>query len=202
MQLRFTKDLINDIITTNVKISDQLRLYKIFDEQDAILGQFYFYHKEQYITFQEKEIAVETTSKILKKSQHLLVDKSDGKQIGQCELYKTGLSTSEYFLFNQFLLKIGDKTYILERQKPEAKRNFFKIETWGHFKFRLYSKASQEYAEYSLKMDIPAWNRPSYKYINFTGTIETNMTDIFPILSAFYLFEIEFDNEDAKYNSD
>jgi hypothetical protein len=200
MQLRFTKDLVNDIMTTDVKITDQLRLYKIFDEQDVILGQFFFYHTEQYLTFANKEIAVETTSRILKKSQHILVDKSDGQQIGQYELYKTGLSTSEYFIFNQFLLKIDDKTYILERQKPDAKRNFFKIETWGHFKFRLYSKASQEYAEYSLKMDIPAWNRPSHKYINFTGTIETNMTDIFPILSAFYLFEIKFDNEDAKYS--
>ncbi|MBO9561486.1 MAG: hypothetical protein J7621_01885 [Niastella sp.] len=201
MQLRFTKDLINDIITTDVKISDQLRLYKIFDEHDAVLGQFFFHHTEQYLIFANKEIVVETTSRILKKSQHLLIDKSDGKQIGQYELYKTGLATSEYFIFNQFLIKIGDKTYILERQKPEAKRNFFKMETWGHFKFRLYPKTGGEYAEYSLKMDIPSLSKINYtKYRHFTGTIEANMTDVFPILSAFYLFEIEFDNEDAKYS--
>jgi hypothetical protein len=198
MNLQFSKEVTNNNNTTAVKRSDHLRLYKVFDEDKTVVGQFFFYHREQFLTFSNKKIAVEVISAFFKKSKHLLVDKSDSKQIGQYEVYSNALFPWDFTL-NNSLIKIGDKAYNFLRLNPDIKPNVFKQETWGHFKFGIYPKVGQEFAEFSLKMDIPVWSKPNYtKYRPFTGQIETNFTDIFPILSAFYLFEIEFDKEDNK----
>lgn len=81
---------------------------------------------------------------------------------------------------------------------PEIRYTAFKQDTWGYFRFRLYAVKGNEFAEYSLKMDIPVWRTESFANIPFTGTIETNSQIMMAMLAALYLMEKEFEIEDNK----
>jgi hypothetical protein len=81
----------------------------------------------------------------------------------------------------------------------DIKHSFFKQETWGYFKFRLYANKGQEFYEYSLKMDIPVFCKSHFtNYRPFEGTIKSNSDNVFAILAGLYLMEMEFDFEDTK----
>jgi len=50
-------------------------------------------------------------------------------------------------------------------------------------------------------MDIPVISKPNYtNYRPFEGVIECNFDNLAVITLAFYLFELEFEAEDQKYD--
>lgn len=198
MNCKFSKELI-DTDPTN-RPSNQLRLYKISDDKDRLLGQFFYYPKEQIINFNDREISIEVVSKFLKKTKYFLVDKNDNRQVGEYEILGG-------FGINPFwkdvpsspigTIKLDNALFNFRRIPADIKYSFFRQETWGYFKFRLYAVKGQEFYEYSLKMDIPALSKPNYtKYRPFVGTIASNSDNIFAILAGLYLIEMEFDYED------
>ena len=200
MNFKFSKELI-DTDTTN-RPNKQVRLYKILDGKDQLLGQFFYYPKEQVIYFSDREISIEVVSKFFKKTKFFLVDKKDNNQVGEYEIFG-GFGVNHFWQdvpsSPTGTIKLGDALFNFRRIPSDIKFSFLKQETWGHFKFRLYAIKGQEFYEYNLKMDIPVWSKPHYtKYRPFVGTIESNSDNIFTILAGLYLMEVEFDFEDTK----
>ena len=129
-----------------------------------------------------------------------MIDKNSDRQIGHYRVNGHALLPIEFNSVDSWI-EVEEKKYKFRRLSVDVQSRFFKKESWGHFKFEIFQDYNNEHAEYSLKIDIPALSRPNYlKYRPFVGVIETNMTDILPILSSFYLTEIEFDKEDSKYD--
>ena len=85
MNFKFSKELI-DKDSTN-RPSKQLRLYKLLDERNQLLGQFFYNPKEQIINYDDREISIEVVSKFLKKTKYFLVDRKDNKQVGEYEIF-------------------------------------------------------------------------------------------------------------------
>ncbi len=200
MNFKFSKELI-DKDSTN-RPSKQLRLYKIWDDKNQLLGQFLYYPKEQVINFNNREISIEVVSKFLKKTKHFLVDKKDNKQVGEYEVFG-GFGVNHFWQdvpsSPTGTIKLGDTLFNFRTIPADIKYSFLKQETWGYFKFRLYATKGLEFYEYSLKMDIPVWSKPHYtKYGPFVGTIASNFDNVFAILAGLYLMEVEFDFEDTK----
>lgn len=200
MNFKFSKELIdNNPSSSHIT---QLRLYKILDEKDQLLGQFFYYPKEQIINFDDKEISIEVSSQFLKKTKHFLVDKKENKQVGEYEIYG-GFGVNHFWQdvpsSPTGTIKLADTVFNFRRIPPDIKYSFLNQETWGYFKFRLYAIYGQEFYEYSLKMDIPVWSKPhSIKYRPFIGTIESNSDNVFAILAGLLFMEVEFDFEDKK----
>jgi hypothetical protein len=200
VNFKFSKELIgND--TTN-RPNKQLRLYKILDDKDQVIGQFFNYPKEQIINFGDREISVEIVSKFLKKTKYFLVDKKDAKQLGEYEILG-GFGVNHFWQdvpsSPTGIITLGETVFNFRRIPADIKYSFFKQETWGYFKFRLYTIKGKEFYEYSLKMDIPVWSKSHYtKYRPFVGTIESNSDNVFAILAGLFLMEVEFDFEDTK----
>jgi hypothetical protein len=202
VKFTFSKELI-DIDTTN-KPHKQLRLYKVFDDKNQLIGQYHHYPKRQIINFEEKEISIEVISGFLKKRKHFLIDKKDKKQVGEFEI--TGGFGINYFWKDvpsspAGTIKYGNKLLNFRRIPTGINYSFLKPETREYFKFRLYATKGNEFYEYSLKIDFQARGKPyPVKYKPFSGTIESNSCDIFAILAGLYLMEMEFDFEDRKDN--
>jgi hypothetical protein len=200
VNFKFSKELI-DTGSTN-RPSEQLRLYKIVDDKDQLLGQFFYYPKEQIINFHNREISIEVVSKFLKKTKYFLVDRKDNNHVGEYEIFG-GFGVNRFWQdvpsSPTGTIKLGDTLFNFRRIPADTKYSFLKQETWGYFKFRLYAIKGQEFYEYSLKMDIPVWSKPHYtNYRPFTGTIVSNSDNIFAILAGLYLMEVEFNFEDTK----
>ena len=200
MNFKFSKELI-DSNPTN-RPNKQLRLYKLLDGKDQLIGQFFYYPREQIITFEDREISIEVVSTFLKKNKYFLVDKKDNEQVGEFEILGG-------FGINHFwqdvpssptgTVKLGDTLFNFRRIPADIKYSFLKQQTWGYFKFRLYAIKGKEFYEYSLKMDIPVLSKSHYtKYRPFVGIIVSNSDNIFAILAGLYLMEVEFDFEDTK----
>jgi hypothetical protein len=200
VNFKFSKELI-DKDSTN-RPSKQLRLYKILDDKNQLLGQFLYYPKEQVISFNDREISIEVVSKFLKKTKYFLVDKKDNKQVGEYEIFG-GFGVSHFWQdvpsSPTGTIKLGDTIFNFRRIPTDIRYSFLKQDTWGYFKFRLYTIKGKEFYEYSLKMDIPVLSKSHYtKYRPFVGTIESNSDNVFAILAGLYLMEVEFDFEDTK----
>ena len=200
MNFKFSKELIDSDSTK--RPSKQLRLYKISDDKDQLLGQFFYYPKEQIINFDDREISIEVVSKFLKKTKYFLVDKKDSKQVGEYEIFG-GFGVNHFWRdvpsSPTGTIKLDDTVFNFRRIPSDIKYSFLKRETWGYFKFRLYAIKGHEFYEYSLKMDIPVSSKPHFtKYRPFVGTIESSSDNVFAILAGLYLMEVEFDFEDTK----
>lgn len=200
MNFKFSKELI-DKDSTN-RPSKQLKLYKLLDETNQLLGQFFYNPKEQIINFDDREISIEVVSKFLKKTKYFLVDRKDNKQVGEYEVFG-GYGVNHFWQdvpsSPTGTIKLGDTVFNFRRIPTDIKYSLLKQDTWGYFKFRLYTIKGEEFYEYSLKMDIPVWSKSHYtKYRPFVGTIESNSDNVFAILAGLYLMEVEFDFEDTK----
>ena len=195
MNLQFSKEVLNDKVTTDVKISEQVRRYKLFSESHAVIGQFVFHHEEQFLMINNRRIEAREN-----KGQHLLIDIADNSQIGEYKVAdNSSFSSFSYTAFNTSIIEIGEQVYKFQRLRPDTPSSIFKQETWGHFKFKLFPAQGKEFAEFSLKMDIPVFSKANYtKYRFFTGSIETTITDALALLAAFYLMGIEFDKKDNR----
>lgn len=197
---KFSKELVE--INATSRQSKQLRLYKIFDDKDRLAGEFFIYPKQYLIRFNDREITIEVISKFLKKTKHFLVDKKDHEKVGEYEVF--GGNGVNHFWQDvpsspTGTIKLGDSLFHFRRIPPDVRRAFLKPDTWGYFKFRLYAVKGEEFYEYSLKIDIPAWsNRYFFKFEPFVGTIESNADNVFAILAGLYLMELEFEFEDNK----
>ena len=200
MNFKFSKELI-DNGSANTP-SKQLRFYKIMDDKNQVIGQFFYYPKEQKINFGDREISIEVVSKFLKKTIRFLIDKKDNKQVGEYEIF--GGHGVNYFWEDVPSLptgkiKLGDQVFNFRRISTGIESSFFKQDTWGYFKFRLYTIKGNEFYEYSLKLDIPVWSKPhNTKYRPFVGTIDSNCDNVFAILAGLYLMEVEFEFEDTE----
>ena len=200
MNFKFSKELI-DKDSTN-RPSKQLRLYKLLDERNQLLGQFFYNPKEQIINYDDREISIEVVSKFLKKTKYFLVDRKDNKQVGEYEIFG-GYGVNHFWQdvpsSPTGTIKLGDTVFNFRRIPADIKYSFLKQETWGYFKFRLYAIKGKEFYEYSLKMDIPVLSKPHFtKYRPFFGTIVSNSDNVFAMLAGLYLMEVEFDFEDTK----
>lgn len=202
MNVKFSKELVSNDSTK--RPDNQLRLYKILDDKDQLIGQFFYYPKEQIIKFSDREISIEVFTKFLKKTKSFLIDKKDNRQVGEYEIF--GGSGVNHFWQDApssptGIITIGDTTFNFRRIPPNIKYSFLNQDTWSYFKFRLYSIKGTEFYQYSLKMDIPVLRNANYiKYTPFVGIIESNANNIFAILAGLFLMEVEFDYEDTKYN--
>jgi hypothetical protein len=202
VNFKFSKELI--VIDAANRPSEQLRLYKVADENDQLLGQLFYYQDQQIIAFDDRKISIEVMRKFLKKSTYFLVDKRDNTQVGEYKVL--GGFGVNYFWQDvpsspTGTISMGDKSFVFRRIPPDISHSIFKRETWGYFKFRLYANKGQEFYEYSLKMDIPLWSKPYYtRYQPFVGTIESNADNVFAILAGLYLMEMEFKFEDTRHD--
>jgi hypothetical protein len=152
------------------------------------------------MVFGDQEIMVNELRESRKKTRHVLIDKKTNEQVGE---YKLGYSTKGAmgYPLSKSVIHLADKRYTFNRTSTGISTNWFKRETLGHFRFEMYQDYGDEFAEFALKIDAPDWQPTNNtKYLNFLGAINTNITDTYTILSAFYLFEMEFDHEDAKYD--
>jgi hypothetical protein len=197
-QYTFTKEILDDHITNSTNLRKQLRLYKVINSEGNIAGQFFYYPKKQFIAIDGNEIEVKVIEKFFKKTQYPLIDTKSNGQIGEIKYFGGPIS-----YFWQDVPSLPNGTITLDdivfnfRRIPAAVRSIpFKQDTWGHFKFRLYAIKGDKYANYTLKMDVPAWRTIGFNYIPFTGTIETNFENITAIVAAFYLMEYEFELQD------
>ncbi|MGN6437613.1 MAG: hypothetical protein ACTHMM_13820 [Agriterribacter sp.] len=200
MNFKFSKELI--VNNTENGPNEQLRLYKIMDNKDQLMGQFFYYPKEQIINFNDRKISIEVVSKFLKKTKYFLVDNKDNKKVGEYEVL--GGFGINYFWQDvpsspTGTIQLIDTLFNFRRIPTDIKYSFSKKETWGYFKFRLYAIKGEEFYDYSLKIDIPVWSKPHFtKYRSFVGTIVSNADNVFAMLAGLYLMEIEFDYEDKE----
>lgn len=200
MKFTFCKELI-DKNSTN-RPGKKLRLYTLLDDQNQLIGQFFYYPKEQIIIVNDQEISIEVAPKFFKKTKYLLVDKKDSKQVGEYNIlggYGINHFWQDIPSSPTGTLTLGDTVFNFRRIPPAIRYSFLKQDTWGYFKFHLYAIKGTEFYEYSLKMDIPVWSKSHYtKYRPFVGTIESNSDNVLAILAGLYLMEMEFDFEDTK----
>lgn len=200
VNFKFSKELV-DTDSAN-RPGKQLRLYKVLDDKDQVLGQFLYYPKEQIISLADRKISIEVVAKPLKKTKYFLVDKKDNEQIGEYEICG-GFGVNHFWQdvpsSPTGTIRLGDTLFNFRRIPADIRHLLVKQETWGYFKFRLYAIKGQAFYEYSLKMDMPAWSKPRYtNYRPFSGTIVANSDNILAILAGLYLMEVEFDYEDSK----
>jgi hypothetical protein len=178
----------------------ELMLYKVIDDNDQIVGQFYFYRDEQYFVFDNTQISIEVISKLFKKTKYNLLN--NNKPIGNYEIFGGGGIDRFYQDVPSnptATINIGDQKYNFRRIPAAVEYSFFKQETWGYFKFRLYAVKGNEFYDYSLKMDIPFLSKANYtKYRPFVGQIESNSDNMLVMLAGIYLMDIEFEYEDTK----
>jgi hypothetical protein len=200
MNLKFTKELKSEQYPTDFVPKKLLRLYQVW-EGNKLWGQFFHYPEKHFFKVEDKEVSIEVISKWFQKCKYLLNDDMENKLIGKYEIFNMRMIP---FLAYEPLppdasVTINDKLYYFRRLNPDIPSDLIKQETWGHFKFRLYAIKGNEYADYCLKMDIPIISKPNYTNNRpFTGTIETNIEDKLTILSALYLMEFAFKEEDQK----
>lgn len=197
MNFKFSKEIIKADQTKPGR--GQLRLYKVFDEDDQLLGQFFMYPTEQILHFKDKKFSVDVVSRPKKKSIFLM-DTNNNEPIGEYEVF--GGTGVNYFWQDvpsspTGTIRFGDREFKFRRIPAEVRYLIFSRETWGYFKFRLYATKGQEYYEYSLQMDIPVWNHTN-RFTPFTGTIESNADNPLAALAGLYLMEVEFRFEDSK----
>lgn len=192
-QYSFTKEILNDPRTNTYNAYQQKSLYKIIDDEGSIVAQLYYLPDKQFIEIDGKEITVSVIEKFLRKTQYLLIE--NNQPIGAYKFNHSGL-----FPFWQDIPSDPNGTVIFNnlvfnfRRVSTGVRSLqFKKETWGHFKFRLYAVIGDAYAEYTLKMDQLNWLRAGFiNHHPFSGAIETNSTNLFIVVSAFYLMERVF----------
>jgi hypothetical protein len=200
---KFSKTLVGDAASTFIRPGSQLRLYKITDEQGETLAEFHYGSHEQIVKLETKEIRIEPIKQQFKRKKLLLFDGKDQTQTGEIKINTQGIS---YFWKDvpsdaNAIITFCGADYYFRRIQPDTPYDWFKKASWGHFKFILYSNKCQDAAYFSLKMDIPVVSKPNYtKYIPFEGIIESSFANVSVITLAFYLFELEFDAEDQKYD--
>ena len=200
MNYKFSKELIDEY--PDDKPYRQLRLYKIYDNKEQILGQLFYYRDEQYFVFGDTKISIEIVSKLFKNTKYYLVDDNKKIQIGEYDIFG-GCGINRFWQdvpsTPTATINLGDKKFYFRRIPAEVEYSFFKQETWGYYKFRLYATKGNEFFEYSLKMDIPILSKANYtKYRAFVGQLESNSDNLLAILAGPYLMDIEFEFEDTK----
>jgi hypothetical protein len=200
LNFKFSKELVDYDFSGNPRL--QLRLYKVYNEADNIVGSFHYYPKEQFFKFGEREISISVISKLFKKSKYLMLDKGNQEQAGEYEVFG-GYGINRFYQdvpsSPTGIVKIADKHFNFRRIPAEVEYSVLKKATWGYFKFKIYSVKGNEFYEYSLKMDIPVWGKAHFtNYRPFIGNIESNSDNLFVLLAGFYLMEIEFDYEDSQ----
>lgn len=202
MNYTFSKDLIDIGSRINSK---KLRLYKIMSTEGMLCGQLLNYPTKQLIQLSSREIQIKTISKLFTNPKCILLDLNDNKEIGQLEIMG-GFGVNFFWQDAPSdpigRIKVGESVFNFRRIPPAISYSFFKQETWGHFKFRLYTIKGNDFYEYSFKLDMPVLDMgPALIYKTFTGSIETNGDNLLAILTAFYLIEAEFSNEDTRATS-
>ncbi|MBK7885635.1 MAG: hypothetical protein IPJ81_18995 [Chitinophagaceae bacterium] len=147
MNFKFSKELIG----LPNKPTNQLRLYKLLDDNNQVVGQFFYYPKEKLICFGDRELSIEVITKFMKKTKYFLVDKNNNKQIGEYEIFG-GSGTNTFWQDVPSLptgtIKIDGILFNFRRIPTGIKYSFLKQDTWGYFKFRLYAIKGQEFYEY------------------------------------------------------
>ena len=203
MIFKFSKTLAGEATRFFIRPDSQLRLYKITDEQGLILAEFHHGNYEQLVKAESKEIKIEPIKRLFKKAKLLLLDGKDHTQIGEMQINGQGISHfwKDVPSDPNAVITFGGVDYYFRRIQPDIKYDWFKKASWGHFKFILYSTKGEDAAYFSLKMDIPIISKPNYtKYRPFEGIIESSFSNLSVIALAFYLFELEFEAEDQKYD--
>lgn len=173
-----------------------LNVYRVIDNDHTILGEYYSDRDRQYVKCNDNEIEIQTISKLFKKTKYLLIDAQNGnKQIGSFNLLGIGIG---YYWKDvpsspNGTLMLNNVVYNFRRIAPAVRESFFKKDTYGYFRFRLYSVTGIDYAEYDLKMEMSIWKRPGAANNKpFEGTVETNMKNFPAVLAACFLMEYEF----------
>ena len=200
MKYKFSKEVIDEY--ADDKPYEQLRLYKLLNENDQIIGQFFYYSNRQYFVFGKTKILVEVISKIFKKTVYNLIDYNTNQKVGEYEIFG-GRGIDRFWQdvpsIPTATIHIEDKKFNFRRISADINFSTFKKETWGYFKFKLYATKGNEFYDYTLKMDIPVFSKANYhKYRPFVGQIESNSNNILIILAGMYLMDIEFEYEDNK----
>lgn len=203
MIFKFSKTLVGEATSIFIRPDRQLRLYKITDEQGQILAEFHHGYYELLVKAESKEIKIEPIKRLFKKTKLLLFDGKDHTQIGEMQINGQGISHfwKDVPSDPNAVITFNGVDYYFRRIQPDIQYDWFKKASWGHFKFTLYSTKGEDVAYFSLKMDIPIISKPNYtKYRPFEGIIESNFSNLSVIVLAFYLFELEFEAEDQKYD--
>ena len=203
VDLIFYKTLVGSDIGYESKPSRQLRLYRIVDETDQVIAQFFYDEDKQFLRVNDARVKVEAVEKLFRRSAYLIVDETSQKHIGEIKIKGQGISHfwKDVPSDPNAIINLNGVEYYFRRIAPDVSYNVLKKDSWGHFKFILYSAKGKDVAYYSLKIDLPIISKPNYtKYRPFKGTVETNFKNLQAIALAFYLFEIEFEAEDQKYD--
>lgn len=181
-----------------------MTLYEVSDLSGQIIAKYFYHPRQHCIAAYSKNIKVEQESRLWGKPKYLLIDSDNYKQIGEyCisnDRHLIGFS-NDMPSFPTGTVNLNDRFYNFLRIKPDVKYSIFKRETWGFFKFCLYSIKGQEKVEYSFKLDVPDWRSPNWlREQIFDGEIISNSNDLLAILTGFFFMELELDYEDRKFD--
>jgi len=187
MTIKFTKKVTNEVLTTDVKTKDQTRTWRLFDGQGILAGEFVLTHEKQFFRLGDRFVHVQGR-------KHHLVDAAN-EQIGMFMPDGNSLFSKEPPVTGDPYMKIMDKIYLFNQLPSDVSWNILKADTYGHYKFGIRALRGQDFATYSLKIDLPAWHRLPINYFPLDGTIETNMDDMLVILSTFYMIELWFEEK-------
>ena len=200
MKYKISKELIDEY--SDDKPYEELRLYKLIDENEKVVGQFFYYTDRQYFIFGKTNISIEVISNLFKKTIYNLVDCNTKNKIGEYEIFG-GRGIDRFWQDAPSKptasIYVDDKKLNFRRITADVDYSFFRKETWGYFKFKLYATKGNEFYYYTLKMDVPIISKSNYtKFRSFSGQVETNSNNILIILAGLYLMDVEFDYEDNK----